>query len=109
MLVDDNQDMVGVLSRMLKQEGFQVEVAHDGPAALELAEISSSEVVVLDLGLPGMDGFEVAQHLRAIAELNGLLLIAASGYDRESDRQRTGIGASTTIWPSPSTSTSCSP
>ena len=74
---------------MLKQEGFQVEVAHEGPTALELARNFLPEVVVLDLGLPGMDGFEVALHLRAIAELNGLLLIAASGYDRESDRQRT--------------------
>jgi CheY-like chemotaxis protein len=71
----------------LKTWGHEVHVAHDGPAALEAAQSHAPEVVLLDIGLPGMDGHEVARRLRA-ASPNGLEIVALTGYGQEEDRSR---------------------
>jgi CheY-like chemotaxis protein len=71
----------------LKTWGHEVHVAHDGPAALEAARVHPPELVLLDIGLPGMDGHEVARRLRLNAR-NGLQIIALTGYGREEDRSR---------------------
>ena len=63
-------------------------VAYDGPGALVAAQEHRPEVVLLDIGLPGMDGYEVAQHLRQDAAMAGIQLVAVSGYGQESDRRR---------------------
>jgi signal transduction histidine kinase len=88
LVVDDNIDTADTLARLLELEGHHVRRAHDGPTALETANAFLPDAVVLDLGLPGMDGFEVARRLRARAEGNGPLLVAVSGYGRDEDRHK---------------------
>jgi signal transduction histidine kinase/ActR/RegA family two-component response regulator len=87
LVVDDNRDTVEVQSRFLAMLGHEVKVAHDGPAAIAAAEELRPHVVLLDLGLPGMTGYEVAKALRGNGSA-GQLLIAISGYGRPEDKQR---------------------
>jgi CheY-like chemotaxis protein len=87
LVVDDQADAARSLARLLKAWGHEVYVAHDGPAALEAARVHTPELVLLDIGLPGMDGHEVARRLRA-DERNGLQIIALTGYGQEEDRSR---------------------
>ncbi len=87
LVVDDQADAARSLARLLKAWGHEVHVAHDGPAALEAAQAHGPELVLLDIGLPGMDGHEVARRLRATAR-NGLQIIALTGYGQEEDRSR---------------------
>jgi len=68
--------------------GYLAEIAHDGPAALRLAGQFRPDIVLLDIGLPVMDGYEVARHLRALPELLPFVLIAVTGYGQETDRCR---------------------
>jgi CheY-like chemotaxis protein len=84
LLVDDNVDAAETLSWLLSEYGYNVCVAHDGPAGLKVAHDFKPDVLLLDLGLPGIDGYELAQRLR----LNGFAsarMIAISGYAHESD------------------------
>ena len=87
--------------------GHEVRTAHDGPAALEAAEAFRPEVVLLDIGLPGMDGYEVARRLRERPARKRRLLVALTGWGQEEDRRRTGRRASTPISSSPPTPTNC--
>jgi CheY-like chemotaxis protein len=89
LVVDDNEDAAQMLAEALEQKGYATRVAHDAPTALRLAAEFSPEVAFLDLGLPVMDGYELAAHLRALPTLAGLRLIALTGYGQDSDRQRT--------------------
>ena len=68
--------------------GQDVRVAHNGPAALETAAAYQPELVLLDIGLPGMSGYEVAERLRAQAGFDGAVLAAVTGYGQEEDRRR---------------------
>jgi len=68
--------------------GHEVQVCHDGQAALATAAEFQPEVVLLDIGLPGMDGYEVARHLRAQPKMEGALIVALTGYGKEEDVQR---------------------
>ena len=89
LVVDDNADTADTLARLLELEGHQVRRAHDGPTALAAASAFRPDAVVLDLGLPGMDGFEVARRLRR--DRHGgrePVLVAVSGYGRDEDRTR---------------------
>ncbi len=88
LVVDDNTDLADSLAICLRQKGHQVRTAADGQAALDLAGRLRPEVVVLDLGLPGQDGFEVARRLAATPGLAGVPLVALTGYGREDDRRR---------------------
>jgi len=88
LIVDDNVDAARSLALMLRCEGHDVAVAHEGCAALEAACYRPPEVIFLDLGLPGMDGYEVARALRR-AGLSEVLLVALTGYGQEEDRRRT--------------------
>ncbi|WP_435020456.1 PAS domain-containing protein [Tundrisphaera sp. TA3] len=87
LVVDDNEDSARGLARLLKVLGNQVEVASDGPTALGLAGWFAPDFVLLDIGLPGMDGYEVARRLRADG-LAGTTIIAVSGYGEEAARSR---------------------
>jgi len=89
LLVDDNVDAASSQASLLRLLGHEVEVAHDGVAALEKARRFRPEVVLLDLGMPGMDGFEVARRLRASHEGRDLKLVAQTGWGQEDDRRRT--------------------
>jgi signal transduction histidine kinase/CheY-like chemotaxis protein len=87
LLVEDNLDAAQTLAELLESWGHEVRVALDGAAALEAARDASPEVVLLDIGLPGMDGYEVARRLREQAGRAGLLLVAVTGYGQAEDRR----------------------
>jgi two-component system CheB/CheR fusion protein len=88
LVVDDNVDAAGSLAVLLRLEGHEVRVANDGPAALAAALAEPPEMVVLDLGMPGMDGFEVARRLRAQPGSKETLLVALTGWAQEEGRRR---------------------
>ncbi|HJT78286.1 MAG TPA: response regulator [Gemmataceae bacterium] len=89
LVVDDNRDAADSLALLLPLWGHAVRVAYDGPAALEAVRAYRPEVVLLDLGLPGMTGYEVAGRLRREPGLEKVVLVAVSGYGQEADRRRT--------------------
>jgi len=88
LLVEDNVDAAAMLYELLQMIGYEAQVAHDGPSGLALAARSRPDVIVLDIGLPGMDGYEVCQQLRRDPRTSSSLIIALTGYGQESDRQR---------------------
>jgi signal transduction histidine kinase/CheY-like chemotaxis protein len=88
MVVDDNEDAAELLSESLRRAGHDIRTAHDAHAALELARSFEPRVVLLDIGLPVMDGYEVAQQLRALSSGRPLDLIAITGYGQPADRER---------------------
>ena len=87
LVVDDNVDSTGSLALLLTLSRHEVRTAHDGLSALEAAVDFRPDVVLLDIGLPKMDGYEVAKRLRQAPALKNVLLIAMTGYGHESDRQ----------------------
>jgi PAS domain S-box-containing protein len=89
LVVDDNVDAAESLGRMLRLLGNEVRTAHDGPAAFDLAIDFIPEVILLDIGLPGMNGLEVARRLRQLPGLRDCLLIAQTGWGQDEDRRRT--------------------
>jgi len=88
LIVDDNPDAAEALGTALRLEGHSIETARDGPEALSKAVAFEPDAVVLDIGLPGMDGYEVARKLREDPRLARLLLVAVSGYGQDDDRRR---------------------
>ncbi|SMP78349.1 ATP-binding protein [Noviherbaspirillum suwonense] len=88
LVVDDNRDAVDALAMMLKLGGNDVEIAYEGMAALAIAQSFVPDAVVLDIGLPGIDGYEVARRLRARPETAGALIVAVTGYGQKEDRER---------------------
>ena len=87
LVVDDNTDSAETMAEMLKLWGHEVATAHDGPGALEAARAQQPDAVLLDLGLPVMDGYETARRLRQEG-LGGQLLVAVTGYGTAEDRRR---------------------
>jgi signal transduction histidine kinase/ActR/RegA family two-component response regulator len=88
LVVDDNRDAADSLGVLLGFLGYSVEVAHDGNDALRAAERFHPALVLLDLGMPEMDGYEVARRLRAQPRWRDLVLVALTGWGQEEDRQR---------------------
>jgi CheY-like chemotaxis protein/two-component sensor histidine kinase len=88
LCVDDDADIAESLAHLLRDMGHDVQVAHSGPEALAAASGYRPDVVLLDLGLPGMDGYELARRLRRQPGLGGARLVAVSGYGQEEDRRR---------------------
>jgi signal transduction histidine kinase/ActR/RegA family two-component response regulator len=88
LVVDDNADAATLLGELLGLAGHDVRTAPDGPTALELATAFRPEVAVLDIGLPVMDGYELAQRLRDRLAADAPALIAVSGYGQPADRER---------------------
>jgi CheY-like chemotaxis protein len=89
LVVDDNADAAESLAQLLTLWGHRVEVASDGPSALRIADTMSPELVLLDIGLPGMDGYQVAAALRATdPRTAGTHVVAVSGYGQARDRER---------------------
>jgi two-component system CheB/CheR fusion protein len=88
LVVEDNLDSAESLSMLLALAGHEVRVAHDGSTAIAVARDYRPRVVLLDIGLPGMSGFEVARSLRKEPVLDGALLVAMTGYGQAEDRQR---------------------
>ena len=87
LLVEDNQDARNMLERMLQRQGFEVATAADGPSGLELFQSFRPNVAIVDIGLPVIDGFQVAREVRKDPALRSTRLIALTGYGRDSDRR----------------------
>jgi CheY-like chemotaxis protein len=85
--VDDNVDAATAVGQLLEMQGHEVALSADGPAALAAAATTPPDVILLDIGLPGMDGYEVAARLRAAGHTRAAL-VALTGYGRDSDVQR---------------------
>jgi signal transduction histidine kinase len=88
LIVEDNADAADSLALLLRALGHEVRVVGDGPAALEAASSFRPDVALLDIGLPEMDGYEVARRLRRDPALGDAVLVALSGYGQEEDRRR---------------------
>jgi CheY-like chemotaxis protein len=88
LVVDDNVDAAESLALLLRMEGHDVRVAHDGPAALVAVEADPPDLVFLDIGMPVMNGYDVARRLRQRPGLEHLVLVAVTGWGQEEDRRR---------------------
>lgn len=89
LVVDDNEDAAELLTELLRRRGHDARSAHDGHAALELGRAFAPELVFCDLGMPGMDGVEVARRLRSEPATRGATLVALTGWGGEAARRRT--------------------
>jgi PAS domain S-box-containing protein len=88
LIVDDNKDAAESLAMLLRTAGAEIHVAHDGPTALAEFERSEPHVVLLDIGMPDMDGCEVARRLREISPPDRVALVALTGWGQDEDRRR---------------------
>ena len=88
LVVDDNRDAAATTAMCLEIAGHEVRTVHDGLQALALAPTFAPDVVVLDIGLPGLDGYAVAARLRALPQTSRSLMIAVTGYGRDAERQQ---------------------
>ncbi len=88
LVVDDVPDVTEMLAVFLKHAGYEVATASSGPDALEIAHTERFDVVVSDIGMPGMDGYELAEALRALPDYRTVPLIAVTGFSLYDDRAR---------------------
>jgi two-component system CheB/CheR fusion protein len=88
LVAEDNVDAAEALAMVLTLAGHEVQVTHDGPSTLTSAETFRPQVIFLDIGMPGLDGYETARQLRRLPGLEGTLLVAVTGYGRDTDRLR---------------------
>ena len=89
LVVDDNVDNAEIMAAILRESGHDVHVAFDGRTAVAEARRLRPEFLFLDLGLPGLDGFQVAETLRREPGMEAMRIIAVTAYAQESDRRRT--------------------
>jgi PAS domain S-box-containing protein len=88
LVVDDNVDAASMLDMLLRSLGHETRVAHEGTAALRVAEEFRPDIVLLDIGMPGIDGYEVARRLRTLAKARPMRIVAVTGWGQEGDRER---------------------
>jgi PAS domain S-box-containing protein len=88
LLVEDNADIAETLAMLMELLGHEVVAVHDGEAALEALRARVPQVMLIDIGLPGMDGYEVARRVRQDPAFDGIALVALTGYGHEADRQQ---------------------
>jgi PAS domain S-box-containing protein len=88
VVADDNDDQVQSLALLLRLMGHTVEVASNGPEAIEQATRSQPDLMLIDIGMPGMDGYEVARRIRQNEQLRHVLLVAQTGWGGDTDRER---------------------
>ena len=88
LIVEDNTDSADILRTLLEHHGYRVSVAYSGPAGVSAAKSERPDVVLCDIGLPGMDGYAVADALRQSPETVRARLIAVTGYGRDADKRR---------------------
>jgi CheY-like chemotaxis protein len=86
LVVDDDADAAGTMAMVLSLDGHDVRVSHDGPSTLSTALTFGPQVIFLDIGMPGMDGYETASQLRRLPGLEGTLVVAVTGYKLEPNR-----------------------
>jgi CheY-like chemotaxis protein len=88
LVVDDNRDSADSLAMLLQLIGHQVHIAHDGPEAVEKAATFQPHVILLDIGLPRLNGYEAARRIREQQRQKGLTLVALTGWGQDEDRRR---------------------
>jgi CheY-like chemotaxis protein len=88
LIADDNRDSAETLADLLRMEGHAVTAVHDGPGSLAAFEDFRPDIVLLDIGMPGLDGYEVARRMRASRFSKDTRLIAITGWGQEHDRER---------------------
>jgi PAS domain S-box-containing protein len=88
LLVEDNYDAAESLVMLLELHGHHVRAAHDGMAAMKAARTDIPDVMLVDIGLPGMDGYDIARRVRLDSDLRGVMLVALTGYGRKEDKRR---------------------
>ena len=88
LVVDDNEDGANSLAMLIEMSGHEIRIAHDGPEALDAARQFKPEVVFLDIGLPTMDGYEVARRMREQPSLAGAILVALTGWGSEDHKRQ---------------------
>jgi CheY-like chemotaxis protein len=88
LVVDDNRDVASSLAMFLQLKGHEVRVAHDGQKAIQMAEQFRPQTTLLDLGMPGMDGYEACRRIRSTAWGKHMQLIAITGWGQEEDRRK---------------------
>jgi CheY-like chemotaxis protein len=88
VIIEDNHDVAEMLGSYLEQFGHTVVIAHDGHAGLQAVLHHKPDVLICDIGLPGMDGYEIADRLRRHSDLDSCLLIAVTGYGDVADREK---------------------
>jgi len=101
LVVDDNVDAAESAAEILRLLGSDVSVVHDGLAALVAVEKFHPDIVLLDIGLPGIDGYEVARRLRLSEHGKDVMLVALTGWGQEQDRQRTSASGFDQHWVKP--------
>lgn len=88
LVVDDNRDSASTLEMLLRLAGNTVRTAHDGQQAIEVAEAFCPELLLLDIGLPKLSGYDVARHIREQAWGRDMTLVAVTGWGQEEDKRR---------------------
>lgn len=88
LLVEDHPEVAKAQSLLLRAIGYEVEIAGDGPTAVEMARSLLPDIAIVDIGLPGFDGYQVAESLRADPATSSIRLIALTAYGSPEDRQR---------------------
>ncbi|UQA57193.1 response regulator [Polyangium aurulentum] len=88
LVVDDNHDAADTLAMLLEMMGHDVKTANDGLEAIKVAKSELPQVVLLDIGMPGMNGYDVARKLREQPETRGVVLVAMTGWGQDEDRAR---------------------
>jgi CheY-like chemotaxis protein len=89
LIVDDNADAAESLSMLLLHNGHEVRTAHDGLTGIEQTAMFDPDVILLDLGMPGMDGFETARKVRQLKGMKQIKIVALTGWGQDEDRRRT--------------------
>jgi CheY-like chemotaxis protein len=88
LIVDDNEETAVSLAYLFRSWEHDVRVVHDGPSGVEAAQTFRPNVILLDISLPGFDGFEVARQLRLLPDFRRVLIVGSSGYSGQQDRRR---------------------
>ena len=88
LVVEDNVDAADTMQLILKISGYEARTAHDGASAVRIAREFQPQVVFLDIGLPGKDGYQVARELRGLPQMQSAFLVALTGYGHDDDRRR---------------------
>jgi signal transduction histidine kinase/ActR/RegA family two-component response regulator len=101
LIVDDNRDALESLGRLLQLAGHEVYQASDGPQALALAAEKRPDLIMLDIGMPGMDGYEVTRRIRAEPWGQAMVLVAVTGWGQDSDRRRSREAGFDSHWVKP--------
>lgn len=89
LVVDDNRDAADSLAMLLELNGCETEIAYDGLSAIPVAREFVPDIALLDIGLPGLSGYDLARRLRELPDLSQVILVAVTGWGQEDDRRRT--------------------